>query len=91
MRAPVDDDLYVAAICVRTTSNDGAADWAELYLENVNESAIGHARVADARVVVRTWLDNTYLEFPYDEAISALERARQRLLDGESRVQPVPD
>ena len=89
MRAPVDDDLYLAAIQAYT--NDGIGDWAELYLENADESAMGHARVVDARVIVRVWLGDSHLDVPYEEAVSTLERARQQLLDDESRVPPTPD
>ena len=89
MRGPVHEDIFLAAIRVEPTPGGGSADWAELYLENVNEDATGQARIADARVVIRMWVDETPYDFPYDDAVSALASARRRLLEGEAKVHPL--
>ena len=62
--------------------------WAEVVLENVDTSAAGDDRVANARVVVRAYVDDYRVEIPYDEAIAVLERAKLRLLNGEVLVPP---
>ena len=65
--------------------------WAEVVLENVDISAGGADRVANSRVVVRAYVDDYHVEIPFEEAISVLERAKLRVLEGEVVVPPGQD
>ena len=84
MCAPGDDDPYYAEISFEAPGV--SCTWAGVVLENVDISAAGEDRIANARVVVRVYSDEYCAEIPYDDVISVLERAKQRLLSGEVRV-----
>src|SRR5262245_42863551 len=87
MCAPADDDIpYFAELSV---TKDGAHyGLAEVHLENVNVSAVGLERVEHARVVIRFWVEDAYFDFAYADVLETLDRARTRLLVGESYVPP---
>jgi hypothetical protein len=89
MCAPGDDDAYFAEVGFDVA--DASCVWAEVVLANVDISAAGADRVANARVVVRVYCDEHHLEIPYAEVIRVLERARDRLLEGEMKVPPGRD
>lgn len=87
MCAPVDDDPeYFAEVSVDSGSEN--YPWAEIFLDNVDTSAEGPRRVENARVVVRMWFDDNHFDVPYTDVVDVLERARTRLLVGESHVPP---
>ena len=86
MCAPVSDDPYFAEVGFDVPG--AACTWAEVVLANVDISAAGADRVANARVVVRVYCNEHHLEVPYEEAIGILERAKDRLLEGEMKVPP---
>ena len=89
MCAPAGDDPYFAEISFEVPGVSYV--WAEVVLGDVDISAEGADRVADARVLVRAYSDDHHVEIPYEEAISVLERAKLRLLEGEVRVPPGQD
>ena len=79
MCAPVDDDpAYFAEISV--DSGSASHTWAEIYLDNVDQSAEGLRRVEDARAVVRMWFGDNYFDVPYADVVALLDAARTRLL-----------
>jgi hypothetical protein len=82
--APAGDDQYFAEVAFDVPG--GSCTWAEVVLENVDSSVTGTDRVANARVVVRAFCEKHHVEIPYEDAISVLERAKRRLLDGEMNV-----
>jgi hypothetical protein len=84
--APSGDDPYFAEIGV--TLGRAHYAWAEVFLEGVEESAEGPARVQNARVVVRMYFDSKHVDFPYEDVVATLERARSELLSSESHVPP---
>ena len=73
MCAPARDDQYFAE--VGFDGPGASCTWAEVVLENVDTSAAGADRVANARVVVRAYGAEHHVEIPHEEAISVLERA----------------
>ena len=89
MCAPAGDDQYFAEISFEAPGV--SCVWAEVVLENVDISAGGADRVANARVVVRAYVDDYHVEIPFEEAISVLQRAKLRLLEGEVLVPPGQD
>jgi hypothetical protein len=67
-RGYVDDDPgYSCALVIPTRSEDW--EWAELFLENVNERAEGDKRIAKARVIVRIWVGEEHYDFLYTDAV----------------------
>ncbi len=84
MCAPADEDPYFAEISFETS--EGSHVWAEMFLTNVNTSATGEGRVANASVVVRAYTGGAYVELSLDDAVGVLEAAKLRLLDGERRI-----
>jgi hypothetical protein len=86
MCATADDDSYFAEIAFDAAG--ASCTWAEVVLENVDVSAAGADRVAQARVVLRVYCDDHRVNIPYEEAIGVLARARDRLLTGEMMVAP---
>ena len=89
MCAPAGDDPCFAEVGFDVPG--ASYTWAEVVLENVDISAAGADRVANARVIVRVCCDEHHLEIPYEEAIAVLERAKDRLLEGEIKVPPDQD
>ena len=89
MCAPAGDDQYFAEISFEAPGV--SCVWAEVVLENVDISAGGADRVANSRVVVRAYVDDHHVEIPFEEAISVLERAKLRVLEGEVVVPPGQD
>jgi len=80
--ADSDEDLYFAEI--RFQSRDGVAAWIELFLQDVDESAPGEQRTADAHVMTRMWVDgDEHHDFSYDSVIAILEKAKAILLEAE--------
>jgi hypothetical protein len=85
MCAPVDDDPpYFAEITV--DEGGSSYTWAEVYLDGVEQSADGVRRVEHAHAIVRMWFDDKHFDVPYADVVSTLDRARTRLLLGESHV-----
>jgi hypothetical protein len=86
--APVDDDReYFAEVSVASDAGESYT-WAEIHLEGVDESVEGPRRIENARPVVRLWIGETHFDVEYSEVVAMLERARTRLLVGESHVPP---
>ena len=88
MCAPVDDDRdYFAELSVDSDTGENHI-WAEMHLEDVDESAEGPPRVANARAVLRLWFDEAHFDVPLSDLVATLERARTLLFVGESHVPP---
>jgi hypothetical protein len=87
-RGYVDDDYLDYSYAVTIETADESWDWVELYLQNVDERAEGERRIANARLVARLWLGDTYFDFPYTEAVSCLEKAKTLLIERETTVSP---
>ena len=88
MCAPVDDDRdYFAELSVDSATGKNYT-WAEIHLEEVDESADVPPRVESARAVVRLCFDETHFDVPLSDLVAELERARTLLFLGESLVPP---
>ena len=85
-----DDPSYSYAVVIDGGPGHdyGVYDVAELFLENVDEHAEGESRIADARVIVRLWFEETHMDFLYSDVFSHLEKARTLLLEGEMSAPP---
>ena len=66
-----------------------AAGWIELFLQDVDETASGEQRTANARVMTRMWVDgDEHHDFSYDAVLAILEKAKAILLEGEQERTP---
>ena len=66
-----------------------AAGWIELFLQDVDETASGEQRTANARVMTRMWVDgDEHHDFSYDAVLATLEKAKAILLEGEQERTP---
>ena len=83
MCAPADDPFFAE---VGFDTSEGSHVWAELFLANVDTSASGTGRVANARVVVHVYAGGASIALSFEEVVAVLERAKRLLLDGEAKV-----
>ena len=73
---PVEGDTAIAELMV------GGRIWGDLRLEGIDLDAVGNARTADARVVLRLSSDRT-TEFDLDQVVALLREAEAWLIENE--------